>query len=614
MCEYQLFSVKKSKYKAFSLIDGDHPLKNSIKNIYVGYNALHRTDGEVAYFNFELAIEMGLLPKDHPHQLNSQLKKDILHTFSLKIVNEYDILNNTKIDRQQMADKQYMATRYLQLQHPNKFGKTSGDGRSIWNGHFKGENGHWDISSCGTGATRLSPACVTEKKFFRTGTNLVSYGCGLASFREGVISAIYSDLMHKNGVPTERILAIIRFGNGTAINVRAAKNLLRPAHFFGYVRRKDYSALKNLVEYCIDREVENKNFPKIKSQTKRYNEFLKYITKSFAQTTAIYESEYIFCWMDWDGDNVLFNGGIIDYGTIRQFGLFHHEYRFDDVDKLSTNLTEQKNKAKYTVQVFAQIIDYLLTKKHKHISEFKHHQVVDFFNEMFVETRLKRLIWKLGYTSTQVDQLLNDETTRPLCEKLQEKFRFFEKAVSKRSAYKVADGVTRDAIFCMRDFLREFPRFYRENKRIMNEGEFIQLVSSDYASRLDKSEFRKKSRQIKSLQNCYIKLIRSVSNKMKSNEESVIDCLVERSLSINRYEKLTGNAIIGVVDRMLKLRNQLSVEEMQRLIRTLVDEQLIDPEHNSTIVKEGAKGVKSVVSRRLLKWSRRTMHVNRNSI
>ena len=65
------------------------------------------------------------------------------------------------------------------------------------------------------------------------------------------------------------------------------------------------------------------------------------------------------CWMVWDGDKILSDGGIINYGSLRQFGLFHHEYRYDDAERMSTTITEQKNKAKYIVQAFAQLTDYL---------------------------------------------------------------------------------------------------------------------------------------------------------------------------------------------------------------------------------------------------------------
>ena len=370
-------STKSVAYAAFNRINGDHPLKHAVENIYVGYQAYVRPGGEVGYFNFELAKEMGLIPQSHPHTLNTELKKQLLNTFSLQIINEYDIEHKTKIDPDAIKANDYMATRYLQIQHPNKQGKTSGDGRSIWNGHFKSRNGHWDVSSCGTGATRLSPATANENEFFKTGTRLASYGCGRSDFSEGMIAALFSNMMYQKDIRTERTLAVIKYKNGNSVNVRVSKNLLRPAHFFGYMKRGELEPLKHLVDYYIDREVENNNLKPEKNKKKKYQSFLKEVARNFATASAVFESEYIFCWMDWDGDNILMDGGIIDYGTIRQFGLFHHEYRYDDVDKMLTNITEQKNKAKYTVQRFCQVVDFLLTGKKKNIKLFAQHVVLN---------------------------------------------------------------------------------------------------------------------------------------------------------------------------------------------------------------------------------------------
>ncbi len=82
------------------------------------------------------------------------------------------------------------------------------------------------------------------------------------------------------------------------------------------------------------------------------------------------EDEYIFCWLDWDGDNMLMDGGIIDYGSIRQFGLCHHRYRYDDVERFSTNLKEQKKKARYLVQTFVQLVDFVRTGQKKDVRSF----------------------------------------------------------------------------------------------------------------------------------------------------------------------------------------------------------------------------------------------------
>jgi len=596
-------SKKAAAYSTFNQINGDHPLKSAVENIYVGYPAYVRQGGEVGYFNFELAKEMGLLPQSHPHTLNAELKKQLLDTFSLQIINEYDVEHNTKIDAALIKPNKYMATRYLQIQHPNKQGKTSGDGRSIWNGHFKSRYGHWDVSSCGTGATRLSPATANEKRFFKTGTRLASYGCGRADFSEGMIAALFSNMMHQKDINTERTLVVIRYKNGNSVNVRASKNLLRPAHFFGYMKRGEFAPLKQLLDYCIDREIENKNLNLDShscNEKTKYRSFLKKVATDFATASAIFESEYIFCWMDWDGDNILMDGGIIDYGTIRQFGLFHHEYRYDDVDKMSTNITEQKNKAKYTVQRFCQVVDFLLTGEKKNIKLFSRHEMLHYFDSVFNETLVQQLLAKMGFTAAQQQLLLKNKASRDIAFDFQKQYRFFEKAVSGRRAYKTADGVTRDAIFCMRDFLREFPASYKEFDEIMSPLEFIATIASNYSSLRDLTKYEKKVDRIRCLQETYLKLVEQCVLLSTITEKKLFDQLIARSSIINRYDILTGNGVIRIIDKLLKDRTKLSFAEFQSVMHQITMGQITNPDFkpgkSNTMYKKSSK-TKDISSR-----------------
>jgi len=606
--------VNKTKncYSTFSRIDGDHPLKKAVPNAYVGYSAFHRENGELAYFNFELAKEMGLIQQDHPHTMNASLRKEIVNSFSIQIINEYDVLNRTKIDPKLVCDNQYMATRYLQLQHPNKQGKTSGDGRSIWNGHFKGRKGHWDISSCGTGATRLSPASAIEKTFFKTGGKKLSYGCGKADFSEGIISAIFSEIMHKNGLQTERILAVIRFKNGTAINVRASRNLLRPAHFFGYAKRDDRDALKRMVDYYIQRQLENKKTVKVNSEKVQYLRFLDNIATDFAKATARFEIEYIFCWMDWDGDNILMDGGIIDYGTIRQFGLFHHEYRYDDVDKMSTNITEQKKKARHTVQTFAQIVDFLITGKKKPHKTFANHKSLDQFDEVFERLLLQNFLHKIGYTKEQQEMLLSNIDAYKEIHRFHNEYRFFEKAVAKRKTYKVADGITRDAIFCMRDFLREFPVKLNVENAFYSSKAFVELIASHYSSQRDRSIYSKKDHKIDSMQSSYVEVMAHCYFLTGISKKQLLQQLVDRARIINPEDKLTGNAVIHIAQKVLQKRAQLSFTEMNSLIHSLVNEHIYDPDYIDKYKNVTYR--KTALINSILKWSRQSIKDHRTGL
>ncbi len=223
-----------NKYYKFDLIDGVHPIQQKAPSSAVNYQARQRPKGKVTFFNFELAKEMGIIDINHPEKLNKLLENKILETFSLIIINEYDEINNLKFDKDTIKKNRYMATRYLQIQHPNKQGKTSGDGRSVWNGTISNNGQTWDVSSCGTGATCLSPATSNNCKFYQSGDPSVSYGCGYSEIDEGIAALFFSEIFNKNNFKTERVLALIEFRGGISINIRAHTNLLRPSHFFLY--------------------------------------------------------------------------------------------------------------------------------------------------------------------------------------------------------------------------------------------------------------------------------------------------------------------------------------------------------------------------------------------
>ncbi|HZI86823.1 MAG TPA: hypothetical protein VFD48_08310, partial [Pyrinomonadaceae bacterium] len=203
-------------YEKFKELNGTHPWRDVSPDGFVDYQARYRSQGRVLYFNFPLAKEMGLIPADHPHTINKEIEQVILDTFSLRIINEYDLAHGKKFPPESIKPGLYMATRYLQTQHRNKQGKTSGDGRSIWNGYLKTPSLTFDISSRGTGATILSPGAQQADGVVKTGDESYGYSSGLAELDEMLGSAVMSEIFYRQGIPTERCLAVIGFPDGTS--------------------------------------------------------------------------------------------------------------------------------------------------------------------------------------------------------------------------------------------------------------------------------------------------------------------------------------------------------------------------------------------------------------
>jgi uncharacterized protein YdiU (UPF0061 family) len=567
------------RYRQFQKIDGLHPWREVSPDAYVDYAARTRHGGKVFYFNFELAKEMGLIAKRHPHRLNAGLSKAILDTFSLVIINEYDLEHRLRFPRRDLRSHAYMATRYLQCQHPSKKGLTSGDGRSIWNGCFKGGGGIWDISSCGTGATRLSPATAIFNKYYRTGDESSAYACGQADLVDGVCAALMSDIFHKNGIATERTLAVIAFEDGTAINVRAHKNLLRPAHLFRMLKQSKLADLKAAVDYHLARQLANGEWSRPARGEDKYGLFLKHVTEDFARAAAVFESEYVFCWLDWDGDNVLMNGAVLDYGSVRQFGLYHHEYRYDDVERMSTTITEQKNKARYIVQTFAQIVDYIVSGEKKGIRRFARHPVLLAFNEIFEATKDAILMEKLGYNARQRDIIFSRTPLRRELRRLRTILHMFERVQSKQGVYKIDDGITADAIFCVRDILRELPAHYLHVDADMPVKQFLEIMKSEYATERDTLLTSHRRAKIREIQRVYRRLYTAVAIHGGQSPREVLQIMLQRTALINRYDRVTGDAVLYAGERLVKGARHMDSHAIHAMFQQFVEQQVLRPEY-----------------------------------
>ena len=581
------------RYDRFRLINGNHDFQKAVPQGAVEYSVRLRKGGKLSYFNYDLANEMGLIARDHPQKMNHKLSQTVLDTFGIQIINEYDVIHHTPIPKNHIKPNTYMATRYLQSQHPDKTGRTSGDGRSIWNGQISYRGTTWDVSSCGTGATCLSPATATQKKFFKTGDLYVSYGCGYSELEDGIAAALLSEVFYKNGIATERTLAVIEYPKGFSINVRAGTNLLRPSHLFRYLKQGDLEGLRSAVDYFNDRQVSNGHWPKHGSRKKSYAYLPEYIARRLAQATARFESDYLFVWLDWDGDNILMDGGIIDYGSVRQFGLYHHEYRFDDTDRWSTTIPEQKRKARYIVQTFIQMSDFLLRGKKNPIQNFTRHKLLKVFDQEFEQHLYRHLLYKIGFNESHREYLLKEH--QDLIKKFKGVFTYFEKAKSQRGPHKVLDGRTWDAIYCMRDMLRELPLHLFEKEAIMAPEVFMETMASSYANKRDRTFNEAKIRKIHEFQKRYLALVQQTAKTFKTTERKILLELGMRASIINQYDRITGNSIIEVTDKVLRERKRLSFDEMQKVIHDFIHYQKMRPDPDA---KKEMKNLNAVEERR----------------
>jgi len=575
-------------YLRLRALDGSHALREAAPAAYVAYGARRRRGGRVVFFNLPLAREMGLVPRDHPDALGPELARAVLDTFSLTIINEWDLAHGTPIPARDRLPGRYMATRYLQLQHPDRLGRTSGDGRSVWNGSVTHRGVTWDVSSQGTGVTRLCPATATEKRFFKTGNRYASYGCGTAALAEGLSTLLMSEAFHRNGIATERVLAVIEFPGGLAINVRAARSLLRPSHFFAHLRQGNRDALEACVSLFIERQIENGDWPAIDGRARRLRFFAAQTARTFARMAARFESEYVFCWLDWDGDNILADGGIVDYGSVRQFGLYHREYRFEDVDRMSTTLPEQRRKARHIVQSFAQIRDFLLGGRKRPLARFRNDAILALFDDEFARTRDLLLLRKVGLEPDLAARVLR--RAPQAVARLRRAHRWFERVRSSRGPVRVPDGLSWNAVYCTRDLLRELPAILRERPDGPQPDEVLKIALSRYASRRDREATPWRRRMARELVRAYRALVEAAAREAGCTVAALLARVAARASIIDRAERITGDGIDFAAARLLRNRSLLTPDELRDLVERFTDHQDLTPgpERRSRWVRGGS--------------------------
>lgn len=568
-------------YTAFGKLDGQHPWMEQVPEGFVAYRVRRLGTGKVAYFNFVLAKEMGLIDAQHPHEMTEELEAKLIETFSIQIINEYDELTKKRIQPESILPHKFMATRYLQLQHSNKQGKTSGDGRGIWNGTVHHRGLTWDVSSRGTGVTCLAPGAVEANRPLKTGDTEFGYGCGLAEIDELLGAAILAEIMHLQGIHTERVLCTLDLGRGYGIGVRAAPNLIRPAHLFLYLKQERHPELKSATDYFIQRQISNKKWT-IKSKlgtNAAYEEMTEIVCDSFASFTAKLDIDYVFAWLDWDGDNVLADAGIIDYGSVRQFGIRHDQYRYDDVERFSTNLNEQRKKARLIVQVFLQLADFLKTQKKKPLRSFANHPVALEFDKLFIKYRAERLLFRMGFNQIQRENILKSKTdTFTQFEKV---FSFLERAKVSGAQIKVADGVNNPALFNMRNILGTLPQIYLQTKDFsqarMTEDEFFKSILSVFGKSKNAKMGQKQKFHIQKFQDLYKDLVILAAGKGRA--EHILRGISRRAQALNSEKRITGNALIEIVEAVLTEKKRgLSHDQIQKIVDRFIHDHLNLPE------------------------------------
>ena len=396
----------------------------------------------------------------------------------------------------------------------------------------------------------------------------------MADLDEVYGSAVFSEIFHNNGIGTERVLVILNLGKNLGIGVRAAPSLVRPAHLFLHLKQSNRESLKKMTDLFIRSQIHNQIWPDFSRSSYRYSILADKIAEMMATFAAKLERNYVFAWLDWDGDNVLANAGIIDYGSIRQFGLRHDQYRYDDVDRFSTNLNEQRYKARQMVQVFAQLAHFLETGKKRPLSKFRNHKICKKFDKTFRQSLLLEFLGQVGFSKPESIYAQYPKQV----ERLYQDFLVLEKAKTKKRRFKVADGVHRPAIYNMRAFLRDYPKQWLENVLQLSPNSYVlpetihRSIETQQGTARDQKLTGELKTRLRRLEKSYRKLI--LATLKNAELRSFLSELRERSELANRAGRITGNGSELVISKVMQgLKRGVPPGEIQKAVELFVASQ-----------------------------------------
>lgn len=147
-------------------------------------------------------------------------------------------------------------------------------------------------------------------------------------------------------------------------------------------------------------------------------------------------------------------------------------------------------------------------------------------------------------------------------------------------AQKVPDGINWNAIFCMRDILREIPQLLlaRGVNSRLSEIEFLDIIKSSYATKADLKRSLRRDLKIRSFQKNYLKLINQIAKKFKETPEKVLLDVSMRSSVINKYDRVTGDSITSIVEKIMNKKPKLTAEEISVILREFAEYQNLNPD------------------------------------
>src|SRR5947207_3309361 len=270
---------------------------------------------------------------------------------------------------------------------------------------------------------------------------------------------------------------------------------------------------------------------------------------------------------------MLAHGAVLEYRSIRQLAAKHDKYRYDDVDRFSSSLTEQRFWARELVKAFAQAFDFALSGSKRNLSKFKSARCLREFDRAFEGERDARMLWRIGLAPPQIAKL--QKSARREIRDFRRAMAFFEDQKVSRGIEKTNDGITHRPVFLIRNLLRTLPAYYlfacgARRGALMPADKFCKIMAASYVSRRHRKLTPSRIARAKNFQMCYQRLL-GAAGKLPD----VLRIVQLRSAVINHPHRMTGDAIIWIVDAIMQRKDKLDRDDLQDAMDRFIESQIL---------------------------------------
>jgi hypothetical protein len=186
---------------------------------------------------------------------------------------------------------------------------------------------------------------------------------------------------------------------------------------------------------------------------------------------------------------------------------------------------------------------------------------------------------QLGLARRDIDAALREEP-RWLDDLLRLHHRL-ERRRSSRGQQRVPDGLTWNAVYCMRDVLRELPakllaQASPGSERLSPE-DFYRIALSNYASRADRAASPYRRRIALDYQRHYLQAIAWLAQRRRGRPETALASIRAAAEARNPHARMTGDGLTHATRRLTSNRKRLAPEEAYRLVQAFADFQEREP-------------------------------------